>query len=161
MTPPAAPEMIHVTFPSDIEYIPAVRKFVADLALVAQHTPRFAFRTELLVDEICNNAVKHGSLQIEALITLTVCLYQDRIELLVNDPGGAQDDVQELRRIVDQLDSTHPEEPIPRGRGLAIVRTLANHLSVHTGNGLTEVKIVKFREEPKESQNEHLTLSSV
>ena len=149
----AKPELLRVTFPSDMEYIPSIRKFVSDLALVAQHTPRFAFRTELVVDEICSNAVKHGSLRADSTIHLTISLYPDRLELSIHDTGGKPEDISELKKIIYQLAGEKFATPIARGRGLAIVKTLANNVLVNTDQaGMTEVKIIKFREDTKEDE---------
>ena len=64
---------VRVKFPGDLEYIPAVRKFVSEILQVCRFDQKFAFRSEIIIDEICNNAVTYGCTSQNASVTV-VCV---------------------------------------------------------------------------------------
>lgn len=147
MAEPKNNEAVEVSFPADIDYIPSLRRLVSEIAAINKFTPRYAYRSEIIVDEICNNAVKFGSPQLDSRVKLQCLLHKDRMELVIVDQGGNKDDLERLRRVIET-----EEEPAGtyqmRGRGLEIVRTLSNKVDMKvTSDGVTEVHVVKFRED--------------
>ena len=142
-------EIVEVNFPADIEYIPALRRLVSEIANINKFTPRYAYRAEIIVDEICNNAVKFGSPQLDSRVKLKCMLHKDRMELVIVDQGGNKDDLERLRRVIEMDAEPGAAGAYQmRGRGLEIVRTLSNAVDMKvTADGVTEVHVVKVRED--------------
>ncbi len=135
-------EPIFLEFPVDADFIPAVRKFVAEASLIEGFTPKFSYRTEIIVDELCNNSVKYGPSTPGASIRIQCEFESDTMELTIQDPGGNPKDVQNLRRAIGmEQDRQHF-----LGHGLEIVRMLTSGMEVsQTETGETVIRVVKRR----------------
>jgi len=138
------PYKFELSFPGDIEYIPAIRKFVSEVLLVLQFSPKFAYRSEIIVDEICNNAVNYGCKTEDARIDLICNVYEDGIDFTVKDPGGDHQHIERLKNAI----SVQSDEKSNTGLGLEIVRMLSESLNVVIDEqNLTSVRIVRKRED--------------
>jgi anti-sigma regulatory factor (Ser/Thr protein kinase) len=133
------PYTFSLTFPASFDYIPAIRKYVSEVLEVLHFTHKFAFRAEVVIDEVCHNAIMYGSQSVDAVIDLACCVYSDRLEIKVNDEGGNHVDVQNLKSAVDASNS----EPV-KGLGLKIVKLLSEDIQVSVGErNSTSVQIMK------------------
>jgi len=133
---------ILIEFPVDADFIPSVRKFVSESTLIEGFTPKFSYRTEIIVDELCNNAVKYGPSTPGSSIKIQCDFEPDTIQLTVQDPGGTPKDVQNLRKVI----GTEQESRHFLGHGLEIVRMLTSGMEVtQTPNGETVIRVVKRR----------------
>jgi anti-sigma regulatory factor (Ser/Thr protein kinase) len=140
------PYSVSIKFPGDLEYIPTVRKFIAELLLISDFSPKFAYRSEIIVDEICNNAVVYGCQTEDAEIELKNQIFDDRIEFTIQDQGGTRDNLIRLRKAADNA-SENTKEHDKAGLGLEIVRMLSERLDVIIDDdNLTSVHIVRRRE---------------
>jgi len=119
-------ESLQIEFPVDADFIPAVRKFVAESSLIEGFTPKFSYRTEIIVDELCNNAVKYGPSTQGASIKISCEFKDDAIQLTVQDPGGNAKDVQNLRKVIGANENN-------------------TALVSQTTNGETVIRVVKRR----------------
>jgi len=54
------PYIFKVKIPSHVDYIPPIRKFIAEVLQIKGFDSKFSFRSEVIVDEICYNAVMYG-----------------------------------------------------------------------------------------------------
>lgn len=147
----------NVKFPGSLEYIPAVRKYVSETLLANNFDPKFTYRSEIIVDEICNNAVRFGCVSVEAIVELLCTIHADRIEFLIKDEGGKQDDIKRLSSALKR--KTKPVFPQELGKreslGLEIVRMLSDELCYEVDpNNLTTVRVVKLREEDSQDEQE-------
>lgn len=140
----------NIEFPGDLEYIPAVRGLIADVLTVSGFGDKFAYRSEIIVDEICNNAVSHGSVNPDARVFLDCAIEDDRVDFNIRDEGGESQNREQLRRIVEQTS----ESSVPVGRdqtaglGLEIVKMLSEKIDFRIDeNNLTSVHIVRRRED--------------
>lgn len=140
------PYKVSVRFPGDLEYIPSVRKFVSELLQVSNFSPKFAYRSEIIVDEICNNAVNYGCRTSNAEIELICEIFEDRIEFTINDQGSTKENLDQLMSVIKQ--PIDPEKDIQHGLGLEIVRMLSENVDVVIDEkNLTSVHIVRKRED--------------
>lgn len=138
------PYTIELSFPGDIEYIPAIRKFISEILLVSHFSPKFAYRSEIIVDEICNNAVSYGCRTDDAKIELLCNIYDDGIDFTIKDQGGDKHHIERLKNAIN-LES---EQKSDKGLGLEIVRMLSESLNVVIDEkNLTSVRIVRKRED--------------
>jgi anti-sigma regulatory factor (Ser/Thr protein kinase) len=149
---------ISLTFPGDIDYIPAIRKFVAEMLQAANFSPKFSYRSEIVVDEICYNAITYGCQSSDAQVTLLFDIHRDRIELVIKDPGkGESVDRDRLKRAVEGK-LAEEAEPDTQGAkreklGLEIVKMLSEELDFEIDkNNLTSVRVVRRREDAEVSQ---------
>jgi anti-sigma regulatory factor (Ser/Thr protein kinase) len=140
-------------FPGDLEYIPSVRKFVSEVLLASNFDAKFAYRSEIIVDEICNNAVSYGCIRPDASIDLGCSIFGDRIEFTIRDEGGKKDDIVQLELAVKNDPRSVPIDQIENGGkktalGLEIVRMLSKDVTFEVDkNNLTSIRVVKVRED--------------
>jgi anti-sigma regulatory factor (Ser/Thr protein kinase) len=146
------PYVVKMRFPSDLDYIPAVRKFVAETLQVNHFSPKFAYRSEVIVDEICHNAIVHGSRTMDATVEIDCKIFPDRFEFQSNDQGGKKDDLDRLKKAM-RVAAVKPAESFMdkddnRGLGLEIVRLLSEDLKLEIGDdNMTTVRVVRKRED--------------
>ena len=131
--------------PSDLDYVQPLRHFVAELARLEGFPKKFCFRTEILVDELCTNAVVHGTEEPQGEIQVRAVFHPDRMDLAVQDRGGRPEKLEVLRTAVY---SPRPTQNETKGRGLVIVQMLSDDLKLNlTDTGHTQVQVTKLREE--------------
>ncbi|MCX7725819.1 MAG: ATP-binding protein [Chitinispirillaceae bacterium] len=141
------PFSVNIKFPGNMEYIPAVRKFVSELLQVCNFSPKFSYRTEIIIDEICSNSVLYGCKKEDAEIELTNTVYEDRVEINIKDQGGKKEDIKRLKNAIKRWEGEKTDQP-KEGLGLEIVRMLSERLDVVIDeNNLTSVHVVRKRED--------------
>jgi anti-sigma regulatory factor (Ser/Thr protein kinase) len=139
------PFKVELSFPGDLEYIPSVRKFVSEVLLASNFSPKFAYRSEIIVDEICNNAVNYGCRTTDARIDLECEVFDDKIEFVIKDQGGTQENLERLQSV---LKSEMQDDTPKDGLGLEIVKMLSEGMNVVIDdNNLTSVHITRKRED--------------
>jgi anti-sigma regulatory factor (Ser/Thr protein kinase) len=145
------PYTFKVKIPSDQDYIPPVRKFIAELIQIQHFNPKFSFRSEIIVDEICHNAVLYGSRTLDATIDLTCCIYSDRVEFQINDQGGNPENMEQLKKVIDNKDEQNEKLQQSRpgkGLGLEIVRMLSAEVNLKIDkNNMTSIQVIRRRED--------------
>jgi len=145
------PYSVKVSFPGHLEYIPAIRKFIAELLQVSNFNSKFAYRSEIIVDEICNNAVTYGCRNENSTIELSNTIFEDRIEFDIQDQGGTREDLKRLKRAINTKIEETPDTTRQGGLGLEIVRTLSERLDVVIDEkNLTSVHVVRKREDERD-----------
>ena len=145
------PYTIKVRLPSDLEVIPSMRKFVSEVLQVSGFSAKFAFRSEIIVDAICNNAITHGSGNDASSEIEVACeMYDDRMEVVVKDRGGSAADIGRLREAVRRNSLGLPlnYEAGASGMGLEIVKLLSETIELNVDeNNLTSIHVVRRRED--------------
>ncbi|HAJ80291.1 MAG TPA: hypothetical protein DCO75_11030 [Fibrobacteres bacterium] len=141
-----------VKIPSDQDYIPPVRKFIAELIQIQHFNPKFSFRSEIIVDEICHNAVLYGSRTLDATIDLTCCIYSDRVEFQINDQGGNPENMEQLKKVIENKEEPKGKEEeqsrSAKGLGLEIVRMLSAEVNLKIDkNNMTSIQVIRRRED--------------
>ncbi len=146
---------IIVSFPGDIDYLPPVRKFVAEILLAGNYDPKFAYRSEIVVDEVCQNAIVHGCRTLDALVELTLQLHEDRVELFVKDEGGEEKNRRRLKVATEGGALAESATGAGAGKlGLEIVRMLSEELDFEVGeNNVTSVRVVRRKQGDRPSRN--------
>jgi anti-sigma regulatory factor (Ser/Thr protein kinase) len=134
-----------VKLPSDLEYIPPLRQFVAEIARVEGFSKKFCFRTEIIVDELATNGILHGSQDVHSSITLNARFDDGAMSLSVQDQGGSRQNLENLRRAVYSPKPSSGDKK--KGRGLVIVQMLSNEIKIDLGeDGQTQVQVVKSKD---------------
>lgn len=146
-----------VQIPSDLEYIPPLRQFIAELARVEGFSKKFCFRTEIIVDELVTNGILHGSQDVHTTISVAASFDNAQMHLSVQDQGGSRQNLENLKRSVY---SPRPSSDKKRGRGLKIVQMLSSEIKIDLAeNGNTQVHVVKAKDD-EASQREKLLYES-
>jgi len=150
----AKPVKITISLPTNAYFMSGIRNFTLGLIRnMTEFSEQWAFRFQSIVDELCNNAIEHGS-QPGNDITLTFVSHpHDSIEIFVKDTGTGKTKMKadELKKLLDQRrDPSYVHTGI-RGRGLSkIVAEWTDELEFKdTEDGGLEVKIKKFLNDPK------------
>jgi anti-sigma regulatory factor (Ser/Thr protein kinase) len=143
------PYVITVKIPSDLEIIPSIRKFVSEVLQVSGFSAKFAFRSEIIVDAICNNAICYGSgCDTESEVEVDCEIHSDRMEVVVKDRGGS---ASHIKRLQDTVQGNRAELPLTGeslGMGLEIVKLLSETIEFSVDeNNLTSVHVVRKRED--------------
>ncbi|MGB7569974.1 MAG: ATP-binding protein [Chitinivibrionales bacterium] len=146
------PYVFKVKIPSDVDYIPPIRKFFAEILQIKSFDSKFSFRSEVIVDEICHNAVTYGSQSLDATVDLVCAVYPDRVEFQINDQGGSKENVQRLKSAMEQRDEEFEKQveyfKSNKGLGLEIVRMLSAEFDLKIGkDNVTSIRVVRKREE--------------
>jgi len=144
------PYTISVRLPSDLEIIPSIRKFVSEVLQVSGFSVKFAFRSEIIIDAICNNAITHGSAgNADDDVELSCIIHRDRVEVVVSDSGGSQADIEKLKEAVrrNRLGLPLPDYEAG-GMGLEIVKLLSETIDIKVDeNNVTSIHVVRKRED--------------
>lgn len=141
----SGPAAYSVKLPSDLEYIPPLRQFVAEIARVEGFSKKFCFRTEIIVDELATNGILHGSQDVHSSITLNARFDDGAMSLSVQDQGGSRQNLENLRRAVYSPKPSSGDKK--KGRGLVIVQMLSNEIKIDLGeDGQTQVQVVKSKD---------------
>ena len=141
---------VQIKFPGSYEYIAPIRKFVSEMLLVSSFNPKFAYRSEVIVDEICSNAIRYGCKSIDAQIELVFVIASDRFEVEVKDQGGSKEDVERLRQTVKnyreyQDKRAQTAKGIPKEcLGLEIIKMLSEEVDLQVDeNNITTLRVVR------------------
>jgi anti-sigma regulatory factor (Ser/Thr protein kinase) len=135
------PHLLEVSFPGELEYIPLVRKMISEVLRVLQFSEKFTFRSEFIIDELCNNAVIYGSGTDRSTVEIQCNAFSDRIEITIKDRGGSNENIKRLRQAI-------AEEPIGKGGGLELVRMLAEKVECTIDErNVTQIHVVRKRED--------------
>lgn len=144
-------ENILLTIPNQISVVPAVRNLIRKCILAKNYSPREAFQIETIIDELCNNAVEHGTHGVEGVIEVALSIGRNKIEIniangieFINGEGRSPE---AITRVMETY-RDQPSDSIdnPRGRGLALVRMLASEFDIDSSEDGTCVHVTKYRE---------------
>ncbi len=139
---------VSASLPACKMYIPLFREFVADTLIRVGFSERFAYRTEIIVDELCSNAIKFGSHTTSSRIEIRLTWYADHIDMAVIDEGGNADSIAELKRIIEAPVHENPLTAISEEMlGLEIVKVLSEQVDVTIDDdNITSVHVIRKRE---------------
>lgn len=144
---------VKIAFPADFCFVPGVRMLVERTVLSFGFSERESYQIQTIVDEICNNAIEHGSKSSDTLVSLE-CQFDDNdFKVIVSDTGGKEFEPEKIMNINQKLMA---EEQINlsiierRGRGLIIVKKLSDQLQIDVGENGTVVKVMKKKSHKQE-----------
>lgn len=116
---------VKLSFPTNMEYIPSVRKLFADCITAAGFNRRFSFRSEIVIDELCNNAIRHGSQDVDEYVTVYVeFITNDSLKITVENFNAELFSFKDLQTIIN-------EDAQDSGRGIKIVKILGDSIKLN------------------------------
>lgn len=146
------PYRLKLSFPGNLEYVFPVRKLVYEVLLVNNFSQKFAYRSEVIVDEICSNAINYGCKSLDAHVEFLCLIFSDRMEVQVKDQGGNHGDIERLRVALKTEDESKEDEfkklhkPYESCLGLEIVRVLSEEMDLQIDdNNITTLRVVRKR----------------
>ena len=143
------PVKITITLPTHSYFMSGIRNFTLSLIKnMTEFSDQWAFRFQSIVDELCNNAIEHGSaMGRDIKITFTNNPHES-LEINVQDTGTGKNKVSaaEFTRLVNERRNPAYIHKSIRGRGLSkIVAEWTDELEFSDldGGGL-QVRVTKF-----------------
>jgi len=131
-------ELFDHWFPADMSRMSDIRQFLRQ-GLETRGVPElFLERLLLVVDEVVSNAIEHGLEYRASAEPIRVCVARSRdgLHLTVEDMDVPADLVRALAREFDaRNDSSAPAAPLERGRGMFLITTFLEELSVTAAEG--------------------------
>lgn len=145
-------DWLNMDVSSNLAFVSGIRSCISRVAYNFGFDDRQAYHIEMIVDEICSNAIEYGSRDKNSRIKLECKFYKDRMELVVSDYGGKKFDVEAVLKKGNSLISTKFDKnnlPKPsRGRGLILVKKLADRFEIKVSKVGTKVTVVKKKKSP-------------
>lgn len=133
--------------PSDVFYLESVRAFIGKLSETLRFSKKRIADIQLVLDEICCNAVCHGSKCASSGIQLHITVDSCALEVVVRDKGGKDDrDWTSPERLAEIQARRSPSSE--SGHGLYLIDCLADvhKLQANTIGG-TDVTAVFYRDD--------------
>ena len=138
---------IELKVPSDVYYLESVRAFIGKLSETLKFSKKRVADIQLAIDEICSNAVYHGSTSVACGIQLNISVDAHALEIVVSDTGGnstANWSTSEKLAEIQAQRSPSGE----RGHGLYLIECLADaHKLQSNAVGGTDVTAIFYRDE--------------
>lgn len=134
---------IQLQIPSAAFYIEPVRAFVGNLAQSLGFSRKRVADIQLVLDEICSNAVHHGSADATVGVKLCISIDTDALEIIVRDTGGrrtgAKNWLTHERLSEIEMNRSPSNES---GHGIFIAKSLADmHKMQPNRDGGTDVRV--------------------
>lgn len=86
------PIEIHIALPTQAYFLSGIRDFTLDLTQnLTGFSEQWAFRFQAVVDELCNNAIEHGSAPGKLLTIHYISVKDTSLEVIVEDTGTASE----------------------------------------------------------------------
>ena len=150
----ANPMKITITLPTNAYFISGIRDFTLGLIRnMTEFSEQWAFRFQSVVDELCNNAIEHGSAPGEEIKITFINYPHESIDNIVQDSGTGKVKLSaaELQRLVGERRNPSYVHTGIRGRGLSkIVAEWTDELEFSDlPTGGIQVRIKKFLLDPK------------
>ncbi|MFA6520762.1 MAG: ATP-binding protein [Candidatus Gracilibacteria bacterium] len=151
------PVKITIIIPTNAYFMSGIRDFtLAMIKNMTNFSEQWAYRFQSVVDELCNNAIEHGSLPKQEIKVTFVDNPGDSIEIFVEDAGTGKSKLKsgELHNLVAERSKPDYAFTDIRGRGLAkIVAAWTDELEfVDLPNGGHRVRVKKYLKNPTLSQ---------
>lgn len=148
------PVKITITLPTNAYFMSGVRDFTLSMIRNMTHfSDQWAYRFQSVVDELCNNAIEHGSGPGKEIKVIFITYGTDSVEIIVEDTGTGKNKVkaEDLQKLV--AERSKPGYPFTeiRGRGLAkIVAAWTDELKfADLPDGGLQVRIKKYLNTPQ------------
>ena len=145
---------ITITLPTNSYFMSGIRDFTLSLIRnMTEFSEQWAFRFQSVVDELCNNAIEHGSASGDDINIIFISRPHNNIEIIVEDSNQGKNKVKaaQLQKIVEEHRKPGYVYTGIRGRGLSkIVAEWTDELEfIDMENGGLRVRVKKYLTDPK------------
>jgi anti-sigma regulatory factor (Ser/Thr protein kinase) len=155
-TPPSGDEtvQISITLPTNAYFLSGIRDFTLTMTKnMTGFSDQWAFRFQSVVDELCNNAIEHGSALGQEIVITFIGHPQESLEIIVDDSGTGPNKytAAEMQGIFkEQVQKVQTQFLGLRGRGLAkIVAEWTDEIKFEDSDkGGLRVRVKKYIKNP-------------
>jgi anti-sigma regulatory factor (Ser/Thr protein kinase) len=149
---------ITITLHTHAYFISGIRDFTLNLIKnTSDFSEQWAYRFQSIVDELCNNAIEHGSKEGDAITIVFQNEPSKYIQIYVEDKGNGSNpmNADEINKIVEARKKESILNGLIRGRGLPkIVAEWSDELEfTNLENKGIKVRVKKFLNDPKTQAN--------
>lgn len=138
-------DRITLELPARPSYVPPLRRIVAGVLRQKGCSGKETFRFETIVDELANNAIEHGDPE-QKKFYIELELSSRKVEISVRNAHRPMEPAA-LAKVQGKFANPVVDDESIRGRGLALVKMLADHVELQIDGQTTLVKATKQREE--------------
>lgn len=140
-------EEISIEMSGTLRFVPGIRTAIGRIAFEFGFNDKEVYEIETIVDELCNNAIEHGSKGNTTNITVHCKFENLLLEMTVRDSGSPEFDVQKMLQRSIKLMEEEVAKPkldvIRRQRGLFIIQHFADKLDIRSSPNETVARILK------------------
>jgi anti-sigma regulatory factor (Ser/Thr protein kinase) len=138
---------ISIMMSAYLGFVPGVRTAIGRIAYNFGFDDTEAYEIETIIDEICTNAIEHGSKGGNKNIIVDCKFDKNVVEISIRDSGSPSFKVKEVMTECERLMAEEAEkiklDTIRRGRGLMIVKNFVDKLDISSSSEGTLVQILK------------------
>ncbi|HEC20925.1 MAG TPA: ATP-binding protein [Candidatus Peregrinibacteria bacterium] len=109
---------VKIKFPANFDSVLGVRSLAQELALSAGFSDQESKRIYAVTDELCNNAIEHGSLS-EEEVKVTFIVEKGKMMQIICEDQGKGEEVSPAEQMQKVVGKKGGEKLSIRGRGLA------------------------------------------
>jgi len=161
------PIKITIMLPTQAYFISGIRDFTLGMVKnLTNFSEQWAFRFQSVIDELCNNAIEHGSAPGEEIQVTFLCKKNEFLQIFVEDSGTGKikstpEDLQKKLKESLQVDPTQMRSL--RGRGLPhIVANWTDVLEFSSSKkGGICVHVIKYLNKDVNNENETSNTSGI
>lgn len=116
------PVRITITLPTNAYFMSGIRDFTLSMIRNMTHfSDQWAYRFQSVVDELCNNAIEHGSGPGKEIKVIFITYPNESVEIIVEDSGTGKNPMRasEMQNLVAERSKPGYAFTEIRGRGLA------------------------------------------
>jgi serine/threonine-protein kinase RsbW len=141
--------MQEITFemPAYMGFVPGLRTAMSRIAGTIGFNDKEMYEIETVTDEICTNAIEHGSQGKDKHITVECKFDTKYIEIIIKDSGSPRFNVEkafkEGQKLMEEESAKPILDTIRRKRGLMIVNSYVDALDITSYPHGTVVRMVK------------------
>lgn len=159
------PVVITISMPTQTYFVSGIRDFTLNLIKnMTSFSEQWAFRFQSIVDELCNNAIEHGSRTGEIIKIIFESQSQEYIQITVEDSGTAAKHLKaaEITKLVNERKSQTVLNGLIRGRGLPkIVAEWTDEMEFSDlDNGGIKARVRKYLKDPALQETSQSSLES-
>ena len=152
------PVRITITLPTNAYFMSGIRDFtISMIRNMTNFSEQWAYRFQSVVDELCNNAIEHGSSKQSEIKVIFINYPGKSIEIIVQDSGtgSIKTKAADLEKIVAERSKPGYAFNEIRGRGLAkIVAAWTDELEfTDLPTGGMQVRVKKYLNNPELSKH--------
>jgi anti-sigma regulatory factor (Ser/Thr protein kinase) len=156
------PTGIQITIPTHAYFLSGIRDFVLNLTKnLTGFSEQWAFRFQAVVDELCNNAIEHGSQAGQMIYLSLISIKGESLEVVVEDTGTGQQkmNAEQMKKLLaDRKQMMSKEQYMGfRGRGLPkIVGEWTDEISFEDSEkGGLRVRVKKYLRKEEDAVFSH------
>lgn len=145
---------ICITMPTQAYFLSGIRDFTLNLIKnMTEFSEQWAYRFQSIIDELCNNAIEHGSKEGEIIKIIFQNSPKEYIQIMVDDSGTGPDHLKasEITKLIEERKNQKVVNHLIRGRGLPkIVAEWTDELEFSDNpDGGLRVRVKKNLNDPK------------